>query len=254
MLDKETLKILLRMRGAVFILLSIAFLVFSATSGVGAFKFDPVGRIIFIIFAIPLFIYGVVFIKRDRPIFGDEEQSGCALNSRKALPLPQEWEQALRAKDILIIGHNLNIIFRQIEFFRKKLEEDTQLRLIIVNPRNNVLIDILKRGVVEYQNTEPDFVSFLDSITTLRNELPKNKRNLIDLRTIEYVPTSSFTVLDGRKRWGTIIVELTPNKMTVQERPHFQLHSENPAHAEWYERLVENCNGMHLAAKPWQWS
>ncbi|GAH71515.1 unnamed protein product, partial [marine sediment metagenome] len=85
------------------------------------------------------------------------------------------------------------------------------------------------------------------------NTLPDEKKSLIDLRVIDYIPTLSFQVLDGQKRRGTILVELAPNKIAVPQRPHFLLSASNLNHKEWYKRFLDNCNKMYAEAKPWEW-
>ncbi|MBI4750912.1 MAG: hypothetical protein HY774_20730 [Acidobacteria bacterium] len=99
-------------------------------------------------------------------------------------------------------------------------------------------------GVIESSSTEPDFNSFYEIITKFRRELPDDQKYRINLRIINYVPTLSFQIIDGDQPNGTILVELTPNKIKVSERPHFILHANNDAHKIWYQKILNNCEEM----------
>lgn len=179
--------------------------------------------------------------------------SDCPVRSRTELPTMDQWLAAQKAKDILIIGQNLNLVMRQESFFRDKLARGGQIRLLIVNPNDEGLIEIMSRGVVEQHYTKLDFQSPLRTIRGLRETLPDNEKSRIDLKTIDYVPSLSFQVLDGHDPRGTILVELAPNRIDVQNRPHFLLHADNEAHEEWYKRFLDNCSKMYDEATPWQW-
>jgi len=167
------------------------------------------------------------------------------LRRRNQLPPMAEWAVAREATDILVIGHNLNIILRQSLFFEKKLLDGSHLRLVIVDSADKVLITILSKGVKENVGaasfTRDDFKAPLATILNLRESLLKNGKDpsLIDLRTISYVPTLSFQVLDGRTPTGVIIAELTPNKMEVPARPHFVLSATQTSQPYWYQKFLE---------------
>ncbi|MBI4751787.1 MAG: hypothetical protein HY774_25165 [Acidobacteria bacterium] len=66
----------------------------------------------------------------------------CPINSRINLPKMDEWEIALQAKNILLIGHNLNYITKNFEsFFRDFLfKKNGILRLLIINRENKELL------------------------------------------------------------------------------------------------------------------
>jgi len=182
-----------------------------------------------------------------------EQLSSCPVRARGALPMMQQWEPALRASDMLIIGQNLNLVLRQRPFFDHKLGEGAQIRLLIVDPREDSLIEIMSRGVVEHQYTRRDFGPALDTIRDLRASLPNGEISRLELRTIQYVPTLSFQVLDGDTPRGTILVELAPNRIAVPNRPHFVLRADNAAHREWYRQFLANCRVMYNEASPWPW-
>jgi hypothetical protein len=182
-----------------------------------------------------------------------DQLSPCPIHARGALPMMQQWEPALRAGEMLIIGQNLNLVLRQRPFFEHKLGEGAQIRLVIVDPRDDSLIEIMSRGVVEHQYTRRDFGPALDTIRDLRASLPNVEKSRLELRTIQYVPTLSFQVLDGDSPKGTILVELAPNRIAVPNRPHFVLRADNAAHREWYGQFLANCRVMHNEASPWPW-
>ena len=79
-------------------------------------------------------------------------------------------------------------------------------------------------------------------------------RKVLDLKTMDYVPTLSCQVLDPDDPAGTILVELTPNKMSVDMRPHFILSGANPDDREWYRRFLDNCREMYNGGKEWTWA
>jgi len=177
----------------------------------------------------------------------------CPLRSRGQLPPMGEWFSAKTARDILVVGQNLSIVLRQKEFFLSKLRDGAKIRLLIVDPDNQELITIMSRGVDEHLHTKPDFEPALSTIRWLRDNLPPERRSLLEVRVIEYVPTLSFQVLDGESDAGTILVELAPNRVPVPERPHFLLDARNPKHAEWYQRFHGNCKKMYEQARLWSW-
>jgi hypothetical protein len=91
------------------------------------------------------------------------------------------------------------------------------------------------------------------TIRDLRNRLPAAKYSQIQLKTLNYVPTLSFQVLDGRLQTGTILVERTPNRLEAKNRPHILLSANNPAHEEWYKNFLKNCEDMYQEASPYEW-
>lgn len=173
--------------------------------------------------------------------------------SRMELPKMSVWPAADAAKDILMIGQNLYLVFRQWNFFEQKLRQKCNLRLLIADPDDDTLITTMSRGVVEQTYTKADFQPVLDTIRQLRNALPEQDRPLIELRVMDYVPTLSFQVLDGTLASGTIIIELAPNKMEVLARPHVMLRASEPTHQEWYQKFLKNCEDMFDKATPWRW-
>jgi pyrimidine deaminase RibD-like protein len=184
----------------------------------------------------------------------DPASRTCPLRSRGQLPPMGRWSSARTARDILIIGQNLSLVLRQKDFFKAKLADGATIRLLIVDPRNEDLIDMMSRGVEEQHHTKPDFEPALKTIRWLRDTLPAERRLLLDVRVIDYVPTLSFQVLDGGIDSGTILVELAPNRVPVPERPHFVLEARNPIHSEWYQRFLRNCEKMYEEAQPWSWT
>jgi hypothetical protein len=175
------------------------------------------------------------------------------VRSRNVLPPMPDWAPAQTAEDLLIIGINLNLVLRFTGFFAAKLRAGGSLRLVIADPRDPHLVEIIGRGVVERPHVQPDFASSLATLAGLRQDLPDEKKSLLDLRVVDYVPTLSFQVLDGRASHGWILIELAPNRISVPERPHFILRADNPAHQDWYRRFLENCEKIYNDAKPWQW-
>jgi pyrimidine deaminase RibD-like protein len=171
------------------------------------------------------------------------------VKARKTLPLMTDWPSAQRARDILMIGINLNLVLRQRDFFEKKIEDGTRIRLAMVDPQDHEVLDVLQRGVVEKEHTKPDFDASLAVIERLHTNAPE----LVELRVINYVPTLSYQVLDGDKDNGIILVELAPNKMTVEERPHFILQANNKQQKDWYDRMLANCTRIYNDASPWLW-
>lgn len=195
-----------------------------------------------------------VIVDELRKLIPEPEQlSPCPVRAREDLPKMHQWEPALRATDMLIIGQNLNLVLRQKPFFERKLHEGAQIRLLIVDPKEDTLIEIMSRGVVERLYTKRDFGPALDTVRELRNALSNNTKSRLELRTIQYVPTLSFQVLDGETPKGTILVELAPNRIPVPTRPHFILRADNMAHTEWYRQFLANCTVMYNEANPWQW-
>ncbi|MHC4189754.1 MAG: hypothetical protein ACYSUB_08825 [Planctomycetota bacterium] len=250
---KQIAEAVLKRRGSALLFAGIVLLVLCATKKAAKLEFDPPGRVLLGMTGSFLVIFGTRFIVRDWPSRSDGKgSSDCPVTSRDKLPKMDQWLPAQRARDILIIGQNLNLVLRQKPFFKTKLDEETQIRLVIVNPKDDFLIEVMRKGVVEHYHTKPDFKASLETIQELRQELPDDKKSLIDLRIINYVPTLSFQVLDGDKPWGTILVELAPNRITVPQRPHFLLLADNRAHSEWYRRFLDNCEKMYTDATPWE--
>src|SRR4029077_10846467 len=165
-----------------------------------------------------------------------------------------EWPPAQRARDILLIGHNLNVIWRQWRFFEEKLRTGCQVRCLVVDPRNEGLIEILSRGVVEHTSTAPDFQAPLRTMKSLLDSLSQAEKSLLKIKTTNYVPTLSFQILDGEdSSCGTILVELTPNRIEVSMRPHFVLSAENQADRAWYQIFLKNCCDMYGEGQDWTW-
>ena len=154
------------------------------------------------------------------------------VRSRHLVPPMSDWVPAQTATDLLIIGINLNLVLRFSDFFAAKLRAGGRLRLVIADPRDPHLVEIIGRGVVERPYVQPDFSSSLATVANLRQDLPGEKRTLLDLRVIDYVPSLSFQVLDGRASHGCILIELAPNRISVPERPHFILRADNRAHQD----------------------
>ena len=165
----------------------------------------------------------------------------------------KDWPAAQEAQDMLLIGQNLNLVMRQRLFFKRKLLDGAYLRLVIVNPKDNALIEVMSRGVVEHMYTKIDFEPSLAAIQDLRNALAESERFRIDLRTIDYLPTLSCQILDGDKPSGTVLIELAPNRIEVPNRPHIMLFSKNKTHAPWYEHFRQNFENMFQGASPWRW-
>jgi hypothetical protein len=173
--------------------------------------------------------------------------------SRADLPEMALWPAAQAATDMLLIGQNLNAVFRQPNFFREKLREGCRIRLLMANPNDDTLLTIMSRGVVEHHYTKDDFKPALKTIRDLRNSLPEERQSQIELKTVDYVPTLSFQVLDGTLKSGVILVELTPNRIEVKSRPHVVLSAANPAHKEWYKNFLRNCEDMYQEANSYEW-
>ena len=231
----QIIKAVLHARGPTILVGGIVLLVLSATNEVSSLglSFDLPGRRILLGAAFTLGILGTIFILRDRPWRTENgHRSDCPVRSRGKLPKMDQWDVAQQAQDILMIGQNLNLVLRQNSFFVKKLQENTK-----ISP----------------QHTKNDFDSSLGTIRELREALPDGKKSLVELRTIDYVPTLCFQLLDSDKCHGTILVELTPNRIDAQNRPHFLLHRDKKAHSYWYQRFLENCNKMYENAKTWEW-
>lgn len=66
--------------------------------------------------------------------------------SRVDLPEMALWPPAQAATDMLLIGHNLNAVFRQAQFFEQKLREGCRIRLLIADPRDDELLTVMSRG------------------------------------------------------------------------------------------------------------
>ena len=179
--------------------------------------------------------------------------SNVPFRSRPDLPKMAEWPAARNATDILMIGQNLYLIFRQWKFFEEKLRQKCRLRLLMADPRNEDLIDTMSRGVVEQSYTKADFTPVFDTIYKLRNALPPEDQSRIDLRVMDYVPSLSFQVVDGGLPSGVMIIELAPNKMEVLARPHVMLLASEQSHRDWYEKFARNCEAMFDCAAPWPW-
>ena len=252
----QIIKAVLHARGPTILVGGIVLLVLSATNEVSSLglSFDLPGRRILLGASFTLGILGTIFILRDRPWRTENgHRSDCPVRSRGKLPKMDQWDVAQQAQDILMIGQNLNLVLRQNSFFVKKLQENTKIRLVIINPKDETTKEVLLRGVVSPQHTKNDFDSSLGTIRELREALPDGKKSLVELRTIDYVPTLCFQLLDSDKCHGTILVELTPNRIDAQNRPHFLLHRDKKAHSYWYQRFLENCNKMYENAKTWEW-
>ncbi len=119
--------------------------------------------------------------------------------SRTELPKMTAWPAAETAKDILMIGQNLYLVFRQWKFFEQKLQQKCHLRLLIADPNDDNLIATMSRGVVEQSFTKPDFGPVLTTIHRLREALPEQDRSLIELKVMDYCPESELPNLG----WST---------------------------------------------------
>jgi pyrimidine deaminase RibD-like protein len=86
-----------------------------------------------------------------------EAISSGPLRSRMDLSEMALWPPAQAATDMLLIGHNLNAVFRQARFFEQKLRQGCRIRLLIADPKNDELLTVMSRGVVEHHYTKEDF-------------------------------------------------------------------------------------------------
>lgn len=178
--------------------------------------------------------------------------SSAFLHSRSELP-PFGTSQPVRdAKDIWLIGQNLNMVFRNKRFFEEKLQSGARIRCLIADYTDKQLISTMSQGVVESNNTAPDFVAVLKTLSDLRISLAD--QSLLELKTMNYVPTLSFQILDGELPSGTILVEITPNRTPATQRPHFVLMASDVSNRVWYDLFLSNCRQMFQDGQDWDWS
>ena len=70
---------------------------------------------------------------------------------------------------------------------------------------------------------------------------------------MDYVPNTSFAVLDGEKPWGIMTVEPNHNRLVVRDRSHFILDATNLPDKHWYDLLWANCKQMYDEGALWDW-
>lgn len=142
---------------------------------------------------------------------------------------------ASRAKEILIIGRTLSIVLRNKKYFIDRIKKKANIRFVIINPRNEQLINTMAPTLEVSQGATTYLQQDLGASLQLIEDIRRGSRKGLKLRVTNYAPTLSMVVVDPREEAGFIIVELLPYRIDPVLRPQFILKKNKKHHKEWFE-------------------
>lgn len=152
------------------------------------------------------------------------------IGSRK--DLARLSENARDARDILIIACSAsNVLLLEREFFVNKVQQGATIRIAIIDPNENSVLEILGRSdVVSAPGLSNDLAVTTDLIKGISAK-PSSKK-LFQVRVINYIPSLSFVLIDSHLPTGQIFVEMYPYKVDPGQRPHLLVTAKD--HPDWY--------------------
>ena len=179
------------------------------------------------------------------------------IKTRDDLPKFTAWSELETANYFLTVGQNIRYTATYFDKFAELVNSNqTHFIFIIVKMEDVQLIDVLRRGVLDNQNTVTDFRTTIEGFKKMFSLVEKDKRNLLELRFIDFVPAVSYQVIGrivrgkGKNRTCQfddsdpdryMIVEPQLNRTRVPERMPIQLDPNDPIHSEFFERHWADC-------------
>lgn len=166
---------------------------------------------------------------------------------RRRKDLARLPESAKEAKDLLIVACSASAVLLDTQFFIERIRQGTRVRLAVVNPDEEAVIDIIGRSdIVPAKTLIADMNIAAGLIERIRTQVPNT--DLFDVRVFSYVPTLSFVMIDGYLPTGRIIVEMYPYQTDPGQRPHLLVTARD--HPDWYGSFRDMCEAIWRDAKP----
>ena len=156
-------------------------------------------------------------------------------------------ESAKEAKEILIIACSASSVLLDTEFFINRIKQGTRVRLAVVNPDADVVIDIIGRSdIVPAETQLADMRTAAGLAQRIKTQVTNT--DLFEMRVFDYVPTISFVMIDGHLPVGRIIVEMYLYQTDPGRRPHLLVTAKD--HPDWYRDFRNICEAIWRDAKP----
>jgi hypothetical protein len=165
---------------------------------------------------------------------------------RRRTGLTSLQERARSAQDVLIIGRTAGIVLRQTDFFQDRIRQGATVRLAVINPDNDVVIEALTPLA---ETSKEGLAADLQVVRELVHRIKEQTSNSeqLQVRVFDYVPTLSLVMVDGHLPTGHIVVEMVPYQVGPSLRPHLFLTAEdNPS---WYAYFRDVCETIWRDAK-----
>jgi hypothetical protein len=158
-------------------------------------------------------------------------------------------ERTRNAKDILIIGRTAVNALRNADLFEEKLTEGVTIRIAIINPDNDPVLDFIP--ILQETSKEGAVADRLSAKGLIKRIQQKAcDPALFQVRVFDYVPTISFVMVDGSLPTGYIVAELIPYQIGSSLRPHLYLTANDTP--SWYTYFHKVCESIWRDAKPFQ--
>jgi hypothetical protein len=172
-------------------------------------------------------------------------QDAPFLQSRK--DLARFPETAQDAKDIFIIACSASgILTEHTQFFIDRVKQGARIRLAVVNPDENAVVEIVGRSdIMPVQTQIADMRTAAGVIEHIGTHIPNT--HLFEVRVFDYVPTLSFVMIDGDLPTGRISAELYLYQIDPWRRPHFLVTAKD--HPDWYSYFRDICEAIWQNAK-----
>lgn len=168
------------------------------------------------------------------------------LETREILKPLAAW--APEAHNITIVGRSLSIILWQSEYFRERLDGGATVRMVLMDHRNEGLLDAVARISGWEQG------SLNASFETAQQQLQRISRlagesSELEIRTLDAIMTMSFVSIDQGRPNASIIVEFLPYRVDPDRRPHLLLTATE--HPEWYRYFLSVIDSIWNDAEAW---
>ena len=141
------------------------------------------------------------------------------------------------ARDILVVGRSLATVVRYTEFLKQRLQNGAAIRLVLVDTGNAALCEALGPLLeTSVEGFRADVESSMALIGRIAEGAPSPDR--VQVRTIQFVPTLSYMVVDGQLPSGHVVAELLPYQVSPSSRPHLLFRPTE--HPSWYAFFRDN--------------
>ncbi len=132
---------------------------------------------------------------------------------------------------------------------QRKLEEGCHIKLLVLNPENEGILNLASKSFIETQNVmdlKNEIKATLNQYEGLLREY--SSTNALEIRVMDEFPPCSFILTDWDNLRGCIKAELYLSHITSTERPHFTLMKNQDR--KWFEIFKNNFDSQWNNASP----
>ena len=160
-------------------------------------------------------------------------------------------DRARQAKEILLCGYTLlHLVGTNTGLLEQRLKDGCRLRVLIIDPGS--LAGELIRANESTGRFSRDAETVLAYMTRLRKTVSSSKKGRLGVRLLNFVPSCSLIIIDGREPYGWMRVGIYPPayKTRIEERVHFELSRDREEAC--FGRFLEQYDKLWVDATPWE--